>query len=231
LVAKDLVILANSDKMKGHCIAGKDIGTGEWVRIINNFKFSGGEAAPFYFQGLEKLYGNGYGPYLGAHVRINFSGQCPIYCQPENWEIDGTKWDHLGKYPDEKLRNLIDKKYPVWLGNPAYGEHNDIPVNACNPKKPLKSSLVFLELTASQHLPRIYLKANWRGKISPSLEFRLNGIEYDFPVKDHDFNKKITSEEIEPGSYDSLLVTLGVGQLYEKMQSHYKLAVGIVQST
>jgi|GEM_PF-3118196 len=230
-ITKDIVILANSDKKKGHCIAGKDIKTGEWIRLINNFKFPNGDAAPFFPAGLKKLYGERDGPYMGAHVRINFSKRCPLYCQPENWEVDGTRWDHLGKYPKETLRNLVDKKYPVWLGNPAYGETNDIPIHICNPKNPLVSSLVFLELTASQHQPRIYLRPNMKGKDAPVLEFTWNNVEYDFPVKDHDYNRKIEKKEIEPGSYDSMLVTLGVGQLFPTTQSHYKLVVGIIQST
>jgi hypothetical protein len=231
MVTKDIVILANSDKLKGFCIAGKDIKTGEWIRIINNFKFKNGDAAPFYFTGLKNLYGHGYGPYLGAQVRINFSGPSPLYCQPENWEIDGTKWKYLGKLSDDKLRNLIDKKYPMWLGNSTFGEPDKIPIHECNPKKPLTSSLHFVELTASKHKPKIYMKTNFKGNDSLALAFTLNGIKYDLTVKDHDFIWKQNKGEIKIGEYNSLLVTLGIGQLFEKMQAHYKLAVGIVQYT
>ena len=169
--------------MKGHCIAGKDIETGEWVRLINDFKFPNGDAAPFFPAGLNKLYGQKDGPSLGTHVRINFSGPCPLYCQPENWEIDGRKWEDLGKYPEDKIHKLIDKNYPIWLKNSDYGETNDIPINVCNPKNPLTSSLVFVELTASKHQPRIYLRPNMKGKDAPVLEFYMDNVDTISPLR------------------------------------------------
>jgi hypothetical protein len=231
MVTKDIIILANSVKKKGHCIAGKDTTTREWIRLINNFKFESGDATPFFPPGLKKLCGDRDGPELGAHVQIRFSGPCPIYCQPENWEIDGTPWKIQDKFSDEKLRSLIDKEYPIWLGNSTYGQPDSISSSICNDKEPLKSSLVFLELTASKHKPQSYIATNYFGDDSPHLKFLLNGIEYDLPIKDHEFRSKLLEGEIKPGEYDSLLVTLGVGQLFEEMQAHYKLIVGIVQSS
>ena len=34
-VYRDIVILANSRRHDGRCIAGKDLATGEWIRPIN----------------------------------------------------------------------------------------------------------------------------------------------------------------------------------------------------
>ena len=88
MYTRNLVILANSVKYSGHCIAGKDLDTGEWIRPIKN------HPGPFSNSDLENLFGNPEGPSLLTCVKIPFNEKIPLYCQPENELITG---DSLGK--------------------------------------------------------------------------------------------------------------------------------------
>ena len=94
MTTRDIVILANSRRHDGHCIAGKDIATGEWIRPINILgrgKIRRDQAA-FLKEDFQQLGLNNSGPQLLDCVRVGFGNDCPLYYQPENKFIDGNVW-------------------------------------------------------------------------------------------------------------------------------------------
>jgi hypothetical protein len=223
MYTRNLVILANSVKYTGHCIAGKDLDTGEWIRLINS------QPRPFFDIDLEKLYGDPAGPSLLSCVKIPFQEKVPLYYQPENELITGDPWEKMSDYPKEKLALLEDTQYPCWLGNHEYGNPDNIPASICNPDLPLPVSLHFKKLSPLEHDLTLAYKPHENG-YHPRLVFYLNFVRYDLGITDFSFPRLSDGDDTKPRSLPESYVTLGVGQLFETMNAHYKLAVGIINS-
>lgn len=223
MYTRNLVILANSVKYQGHCIAGKDLDTGEWVRLINN------REGPFLDSDLQKLCGDPNGPPLLTCVKIPFEKKDPLYFQPENEVITGEPWETTGVYPKEKLSSLEDAKKPCWLEDPGFGFPDRIPVNICNSGLPLPVSLCFMKMNQVENSLALAYKQHDSG-IKPRLIFYLNNQRYDLGISDIACPRYLTGEIPQPKTVPDCYITLGIGQLYEKMNAHYKLVVGIISS-
>ncbi|MDO8873675.1 MAG: HRDC domain-containing protein [Methanoregula sp.] len=223
MYTRNIVILANSTKYSGHCIAGKDLNTGEWVRLINT------QQRPFFNNDLKELYGDPEGPSLLTCVKIPFQEKVPLYYQPENELISGDSWEKIGEYSHEKIRLLEDAHYPCWLGNTAYGYPDRIPVGICNASLPLSVSLHFMKLDKSENNLTLAYKLHENGN-KPRLIFYFNNIRYDLGITDITYPRLGDGDDTRPKQIPDSFVTLGVGQLFEPMNSHYKLVVGIIHS-
>ncbi|WP_373003496.1 hypothetical protein [Methanoregula sp.] len=84
MYTRNIAILANSKKFHGHCIAGKDLNTGEWIRLINN------KPEPFTGSDLLFLCNRESGPDLLECYTVPFTEKCPEYYQPENPGTNGS---------------------------------------------------------------------------------------------------------------------------------------------
>jgi len=223
---RDVVILANSRKYGGHCIAGKDIRTGKWIRLINKLD-DHGKTIPFSGYDLFTLFGSAHGPTLFECLRIQFINKCPFYCQPENELISREKWQSLGFFPIQDLPKLEDPEYPIWLGQPDFGNSDNIPYSICNAQNPLICSLVFRKLTQEMNQIEIGHKHSLKGRIQYLLNFNLNSVAYSLVITDIHSEAALLKEEIKEGRFPVIYATIGVGQIYPEMASHYKLIVGL----
>lgn len=223
MYTRNIVILANSLKYSGHCIAGKDLDTGEWIRLINN------QSRPFSNPDLKKLYGDPEGPSLLTCIKIPFKEKIPCFYQPENELITGDPWEKIGEYPHEKIGLLEDAHCPCWLGNMAFGCPDNIPVSICNSNLPLSSSLHLKKLTQLENDLTLAYKPHENGN-KPRLIFYFNNIRYDLGITDINYPRLGDGDDTRPKQIPDSFVTLGVGQLFEAMNAHYKLIVGIIHS-
>lgn len=223
MYTRNLVILANSTKYTGHCIAGKDLNTGEWIRLINN------QPRPFSNPDLKKLYGDPEGPSILSCVKIPFRKKAPLYFQPENELITGDSWEKIGDYLQEKIGLLEDTQHPCWFGNVSYGSPDKIPSSICDPSMPLSGSLHFTQLKQSENGLTISYKQHEIG-YKPRLNFKFKNIYYNLGITDIDYPRLGKDDDRRSKLIPDSFVTLGVGQLFESMNAHYKLVVGIIHS-
>jgi len=220
---RNLVILANSIKYQGHCIAGKDLDTGEWVRLINN------HPGPFSESDLQRLFGDPKGPSLLTCLKVPFEKKDPLYFQPENEVINGEPWERTGDFPKEKISSLEDRNIPCWLEDPTFGFPDRIPLSVCKSDLPLSVSLHFMRLKKVENSLGLAYKQHDSG-IKPRLIFYLNNQRFDLGISDITYPRFQTGEVPQTKSISDCYVTIGIGQLYEKMNAHYKLVVGILHS-
>ena len=113
----DVAILTKSIKNRGYCVAGIDINTGQWIRLVSNDTNSCGALFP---PGLEYKDGTYCEPFDIA--RIPILGKHPNVYQPENVLIDEEiYWKKLGVisvpdlirlHPPEEHNNLLGNVYP-----------------------------------------------------------------------------------------------------------------------
>jgi hypothetical protein len=177
--SKHLLCLANSQKMSGRCVAGKEIVGGQyggWVRPV-----SGREHQEI--SDTERRYADGSSAGLLDVLTITFAEPVPHGFQSENHRIDASqRWTHAGKATWEHVLNALDNVTgPLWVnvGSSSYGINDQIPESTAST---LQTSLVLIRPTNLQ------IKVGsegffWR-KRRARANFSLNGLPYSLSLTD-----------------------------------------------
>lgn len=121
--SKRLVCLANSRKLAGRCIAGREVRNGQlgnWIRPVS--ARAGREVSEY-----ERQYEDGSDPRVLDIVRIPVVKPLPEGWQIENWLLDDEYyWKKEGTWPRLDLSDLLDPVAPLWLnGFHTYHGRND----------------------------------------------------------------------------------------------------------
>lgn len=122
--SKTIVCLANSRKMSGRCVAGKEIDVqgrlGPWIRPI-----SGRETQEVSEE--ERWFENGKDPKLLDIIRIEMIEPKPHAHQSENHLIDSRYyWVREGKLDWRDIQSAIDHVETLWTnGYHSYNGEND----------------------------------------------------------------------------------------------------------
>jgi hypothetical protein len=126
---KTILCLANSRKMSGRCIAGKEVreeGYGAWIRPVS-------KRPTEEISEEDRRYENGEDPKLLDIIQIPFLKPCPSHLQSENHLInDGYYWKRVGRLGWKDLKPALDAlDGRLWLnGNSSYNGLNDrVPVD------------------------------------------------------------------------------------------------------
>ena len=120
---KTLVVMANSKKCGGRCVAGKELGRdrcGAWVRPTSAERM--GELSL-----ADQLLDGGGHPDVLDIVEITFLQPAPCGYQSENHQIAaGVRWVKRARLPSARLRDLVDPCEALWLnGYSSGGGRND----------------------------------------------------------------------------------------------------------
>jgi hypothetical protein len=123
MVTKKIIVLADSIKHGGRCIAGVEInpnGTKNWIRPVSNRE---GEA----ISDQERHYADGALSTYFDVVEIDFIRPTPHNCHTENWLIDPSKlWRKVDVISFSDLSELVDAGFRLWSnGRSTWGGSND----------------------------------------------------------------------------------------------------------
>ena len=128
--SKRIVCLANSRKLAGRCIAGREWSAakqaGSWIRPVS--ARDGQEVSEY-----ERQYEDGSDPRVLDIIDIPVQEPQPDGYQTENWLLDPEYyWEKVGVYSPLDLSALADPIEPLWVdGYSTYNGSNDkIPVEA-----------------------------------------------------------------------------------------------------
>lgn len=228
---RDIVILANSRRHDGRCIAGKDLVTGEWIRPINIL----GKGKPrldqsaFMGEDFASLSMPKSGPQLLDCVRIGFDKPCGDYCQPENILIDGNKWTGRSRFPRERISELIDCSSCCFIGK---GDcYSDYYPAAALKKNPLKSSLTFIRITKDKNKSEIIHTTSKMGKPQNRLKFEYGSRPYNLVITDKTYEDSVVlSQNDDSKIFEDCYISIGVGEVFSLGDTllHYRLIVGII---
>ena len=215
---RDILILANSRHF-GHCIAGKDVNTGEWVRVKKRKGSFSDKDLDWYFNYEESLR-------LGDVVRIQFTKKDPKPHHPEDEIIDERhKWKLIDQLSRGSLYKFVDKDSGSLLAETEYIMDHIKP--SFFDKRELKSSLQYLKMTKTQNKPVLHYERKFNSlEYRPSLKFNYRGKEYNLKITD--YNIPTDCEKKPDRSIGTTYITVGLGGLYEATRSHYKLVVGMM---
>lgn len=123
---KTIVVLANSWKKGGKCLAGKELvlsgdhiaSVGPWIRpisaahLVTPGKSEGGQVTDYEMQRALNRVG---GPKILEVIDIGFVEPCATPDQPENWTLDLTvKWKSRGVLKWEHVAMLVDRPEELW---------------------------------------------------------------------------------------------------------------------
>ncbi len=121
---KRIVCLANSRKVSGRCIAGREWTAqdvaGPWIRLVSERDSQ--EVSEY-----ERQYEDGSDPKVLDIIDIPVKGPIAQGWQSENWLIEPEYyWRKVGKYSPLDLGGLVDRVEPLWFdGDSTYNGSND----------------------------------------------------------------------------------------------------------
>ena len=130
---KRIVCLANSRKMSGRCVAGKEIldsdPVGHWIRPV-------GDRAHDTVSERERRYADGSEPQVLDVVDVPLLNYQPKHHQTENWRLDpARRWTRSGRVTWRELARLEDPPFPLWIN----GHSSRHGLNDCVPSEEASS--------------------------------------------------------------------------------------------
>lgn len=221
---KRLICLANSRKLSGRCVAGKELlarrKIGKWIRPVSDRETQ--EVSEY-----DRQYENGSDPKVLDIIDVPMRKRNPDGYQSENWLIEDTEyWEKCGSWPTTELRKLVDHVESLWINgySTVQGENDRIPVNLSDE---LVDSLFFL------HVDQLDLKVFAPGEAFGNSKRRVQGKfvsrgeSYAFWVTDPVYEKKYLRMSDGTYSLGMCFLTVSLGEPYRG--SIYKLIAAIIE--
>ena len=206
---KTIVCLANSNKHRLRCIAGREWNKdqpGNWIRPVSTLKFQQ--------IGDERICSDGTDPMPLDVIEVPLLGPKPSEDQPENWDVDTTdgKWKYCKRLEWDKLQSMVDSVPDLWVStrNSGRGIRNVI-----KPDDKLDRTLLLVRVPSVQILvieyPR-YPKSRYPGQFEREVraEFTYNNRVYKLLVKDAHYEKKYLAMKIGPYDIDECYITISI---------------------
>jgi len=222
-ISKRIVCLANSRKLSGRCIAGRELVSSRpaaWIRPVSAREHE--EVSEY-----ERQYENGSDPRVLDIVDVPLLAAQAKGYQQENWLLDPERyWAKVGRVTWDDLQRLADPIAPLWInGHSTYNGLNDkIPLSLA---QSLDSSL---RLVRAELLRLSVFKpgeAFDNPKRRVQCRFHHDGIKHAFWVTDPVYERDYLAKP--DGDYDigESFLTISLGEPYN--DHCYKLAAAIIQ--
>lgn len=182
---KVFVCLANSRKISGRCIAGRellDCDVGEWIRPVS-------ERDSREISEEDRRYEDGSTAQVFDIIRVHMSGLDDHPFQEENYIIDdGLYWEKEGEYTGD-LESLLDEPELLWEnGNSSYNGFNDrVPTSSIDEKI---QTLYFIFPDSFKIVVRTEGAEFGNGKKKVRADFTYNGERYFLAITDPDIERE-----------------------------------------
>lgn len=219
---KRLVCLANSRKLHGRCVAGREWGgseAGRWIRPIS--ARDGGEVSEY-----ERQYEDGSDPQVLDVIDVPVLEPRHRDYQTENWLLDPKfYWEKAGRLSASDLPALTDPIAPLWMdGHSTYNGLNDkIPLAATGS---VTDSLRLLRVDGLQLVVSRPGEAFGNNKRRVQGRFRYAERDYALWVTDPGWERTYLAKL--NGAYDisECYLTVSLGDPYE--DACYKLIAAVI---
>jgi hypothetical protein len=221
-VMKRIVCLANSRKMQGRCVAGKELingNPGAWIRPVSARPSE--EVAE-----EERRYENGQDPRVLDVIDIPLLEPRPKDYQQENWLLDPQSyWVKIGEIDWRDLPRYLDAARTLWINDiSSYNGQNDrIPLEQA---QTLRSSLKLIHVNDLQL--RVFKPGEAFGNPKRRVQghFSWDGTSYRLWVTDPIVERNYLA--MEDGEYlvGEAYLTISLGEPYEGYS--YKLIATVI---
>jgi hypothetical protein len=221
-IVKRIVCLANSRKLNGRCIAGKEFvqGSGAWIRPVSAREHE--EVSEY-----ERQYEDGSDPRVLDVLDVPLLRFQPRDFQQENWLLDPDRyWERSGSVTWSDLERFADPVGSLWVD----GVHT---YNGLNDKIPLaqvgdiRSSLRFLHV--NELLLSVYRPSEAFGNPKRRVQgrFRHGSNEYHLWVTDPVYECAFLSKPDGDYTCGESFLTVSLGEPYN--DACYKLIATIIE--
>jgi len=226
---KTIVCLANSRKLTGRCVAGKEwdgCRPGRWLRPV-----SGRERGELT---AERWYAKSWrDPRLLDLIQVRLIAPRPCGCQTENHLVDtAARWQFIGRVPVQCLLASLDHpKGPLWLnGESTSGGLNDRVYAEVAEKQP--NSLVLVQPD------RLEIKVSTESANTDHARRRVRG---RFSLAGYGYILSITDPVVEgpilrqPDGYSTELqrpiLCISLSEKFASQNACYKLIAGVIPTS
>ncbi len=222
-VTKRIVCLANSRKLSGRCVAGKEISGREvssWIRPVSarpNEEVSE----------HERQYKDGSDPRVLDIIDIPLLEARPRGYQSENWLIDSDQyWEKCGQLKFDDIDKFIDSDAPLWDNRSStyHGKRDRVSVDNV---KSVTSSLRLIsvdKLTLSVFAPG---RDFGNPKRRVQARFRYCSFEYRLRVTDPVYERRYLAMSDQEHQLGKCFLTISIGEPWEGYC--YKLVAAIME--
>lgn len=220
---KRILCLANSRKLNGRCVAGKEYAEGRpgaWIRPVSAREHE--EVSEY-----ERQYPDGSDPRLLDIIDVPLLEARPKSYQQENWLPDPDRyWEKAGRAQGNELAALADPESPLWIdGHSTRNGRNDrIPLSLADG---IGSSLRLLSvdgLALSVFKPG---EAFGNPKRRVQGRFRFAGVEYHLWVTDPVYERRFLAEHDGDHALGPCFLTVSLGEPHN--DACYKLVAAIIE--
>ena len=219
---KRIVCLANSRKLSGRCIAGRewnDGQVGQWIRPVSareNQEVSENE----------RQYEDGSDPRVLDIIDIPLLDRQPEGCQTENWRLDPESyWKKVGRLPSSDLPALTEAAAPLWIDGHSTrrGKNDEIPMAEVGSVADSLRLVRVGRLKLSVFMPGEAF-GNKRRRVQG--RFSHAGSEYALWVTDPKFERRYLAKPDGDYEVGECYLTISLGEPYQG--ACYKLIAEII---
>lgn len=224
-ISKRIVCLANSRKLQGRCIAGREIVEGEpgpWIRPVSDRLHE--EVSE-----RERQYEDGSDPRVLDIIDVPLREPRPKGYQQENWVLDPTQdWIRVGGCSWADLEPFMDNSGTLWLN----GYHT---YNGQNDKIPLELATTMDRSLCLIHVDKMQLSVFKPGeafgdpKRRVQARFRFTGSDYWLWVTDPIVERAYLAREDGDYRAGESYLTISLGEPYK--DHCYKLVAAVIQQS
>lgn len=177
---KSIICLANSRKISGRCIAGKEIkdtkSIGSWIRPVSSRESEE-------ISEEERRYENGQMAKILDIIEIPIKAHKPNSFQSENYLIhDDYYWEKKGAFDPVKLPSLCDHPKALWSNSTSYQGLNDRILEGLIDE--VNSSLHLISPVSLDIIVRREGAEFGKEKRKVRAKFSYNYVPYIFPITD-----------------------------------------------
>jgi len=226
---KTIICLANSRKLVGRCVAGKEwdgLTPGAWCRPVSA-RDRGELTAERWYRGTWR------DPQLLDLIEVGLLGPRPSGCQKENHLVDTTvRWRFAGRVTPRALVSGLDRPSgPLWMNgdSTACGHNDKVPAEAAEREQ---YSLVLVQ---PEHLTiTVGTEGADRGNPRRRVRghFSLAGCDYVLVITDPVVEKQIMSN---PDGFSTGLqkpiLCISLSEKFDTQNACYKLIAGVMRVT
>lgn len=223
-VTKRIVCLANSRKLSGRCIAGRELIRGRpraWIRPVS------GRSTEEVSE-KERQYIDGSDPQLLDIIDIPLLAHRPKGYQGENWLLDSQAyWTKVGHYSRSDLDRLAIPSGILWRNESSTydGQNDQIPLNVATDET---SSLKLIRVDRLQLKVFSPGEAFGNNKRRVQARFQFSDIDYALWVTDPIIERKYLAREDGDYRLRKSYLTISLGEAYN---GHcYKLVAAVIRA-
>lgn len=221
---KRIVCLANSRKMSGRCIAGREWseeqGVGDWVRPVS-------ERDNQEVSEEERQYEDGSDPRVLDIIDIPVLEHQPNDHQVENWLLDPKSyWIKVGAFPRNRLPKILDPIAPLWIDGHKTS-------NGLNDKIPLKLIESISGSLRLIHVEKLMIsvfapgEAFGNSKRRVQGKFQYAGAEYALWITDPKYERNYLAKQDGVYKLENCCLTISLGEPYRG--DIYKLIAAVIE--